>query len=89
MSTASSVSPTIAENVLDYTDGMKARAKVLLEYMDSFDITQATKLLQTVERQKIQYEYRDQRQKMRIEELVAERDKLAAEVSSLKEALRW
>lgn len=82
------MSPTIAENVLDYTDGMKARVKALSEYMDSFDITRAAKLLQTAERQKIQYEYRDRSQKMRIGELVAERDKLAAEVSRLKEALQ-
>lgn len=67
---------------------MKARVKALSEYMDSFDITRAAKLLQTAERQKIQYEYRDRSQKMRIGELVAERDKLAAEVSRLKEALQ-
>lgn len=74
--------------MLDYSDGMKARVKALSEYMDSFDITLAAKLLQTTERQKIQYEYRDKTQKKRIEELVAERDKLAAQVASLKEALR-
>lgn len=74
--------------MLDYSDGMKARVKALSEYMDSFDITLAAKLLQTTERQKIQYEYRDKTQKKHIEELVAERDKLAAQVASLKEALR-
>ncbi|KAG8217745.1 Sfi1 spindle body protein-domain-containing protein [Butyriboletus roseoflavus] len=88
VSTTSSASPTTAENVLDYTDGMKARVKALSEYMDSFDITQAVKMLQTVERQKIQYEYRDRSQKMRIEELAAEKDELVAEVSRLKETLR-
>lgn len=67
---------------------MKARVKALSEYMDSFDITQATKLLQAIERQKIQYECRDRSQKMRMEELVAEKDRLAAEVSRLKEALQ-
>jgi len=82
------VSPTIAENVLDYADGMKARVRALSGYMESFDITQAAKLLQTIERQKIQYEYRDRSQKMRIEELVAERDRLVAEISRLKEALQ-
>jgi hypothetical protein len=74
--------------VLDYADGMKARVKTLSEYMDSFDVTQAAKLLQAIERQKIQYEYRDRSQKMRIGELVAEKDKLVDEVSRLKEALR-
>lgn len=74
--------------MLDYTDGMKERVKALSQYMDSFDVTQAAKLLQTIERQKIQYEYRDRSQKMRIGELVAEKDKLVAEVSRLKEALR-
>lgn len=73
--------------MLDYTDGMKARVKALSEYMDSFDITQAAKLLQTIERQKIQYECRDRNQKLRIAELVAEKDALVAEVSRLKEAL--
>lgn len=75
--------------MLDYTDGMKARVKALSEYMDSFDITQAAKLLQTVERQKIQYECRDRSQKMRIEGLVAEKERLVAEVARLKEALQW
>lgn len=74
--------------MFDYTDGMKARVKALLEYMDSFDIAQAAKMLQTVERQKIQYECRDRSQKMRIAELAAEKDKLVAEVSRLKEALQ-
>lgn len=74
--------------MLDYTDGMKARVKALSEYMDSFDITQAAKLLQTVERQKIQYECRDRSQKMRIEGLVAEKERLVAEVARLKEALQ-
>ena len=73
--------------MLDYTDGMKARVKALSEYMDSFDITQAAKLLRTIERQKIQYECRDRNQKLRIAELVAEKDALVAEVSRLKEAL--
>ena len=66
---------------------MKARVKALSEYMDSFDITQAAKLLQTIERQKIQYECRDRNQKLRIAELVAEKDALVGEVSRLKEAL--
>lgn len=88
VSTTSGASPTTAENVLDYTDGMKARVKALSEYMDSFDITQAVKLLQTVERQKIQYECRDRSQKMRIEELVAEKERLVAEVARLKEELK-
>lgn len=82
------MSPTTADNVLDFTDGAKERVKALSEYMDSFDVTQAVKLLQTIERQKIQYEYRDRSQKMRIAELVAEKDELAAEVSRLKEELK-
>lgn len=82
------MSPTIAENVLDYADGIKERVKALSGYMESFDITQAGKLLQTIERQKMQYEYRDRSQKARIEELVAERDGLISEVSRLKEALQ-
>ncbi|KAF8447703.1 hypothetical protein L210DRAFT_3526991 [Boletus edulis BED1] len=86
-SSTSSVSPTIAENVLDYNDGIKARVKALSEYVDSFDIAQAAKSLQTIERQKIQYEYRDRSQKMRIEELVEEKDILIAEITQLKEAL--
>lgn len=81
------MSPTIAANVLDYTDGMKARVKALSEYMESFEITQAAKLLQTIERQKLQFECRDRSQKMHIAELVEERERLAAEVSRLKEEL--
>lgn len=85
---SSSASPTTAENVLDYTNGMKARVKGLSEYMDSFEIDEALKSLQSAERQKMQYECRDRSQKRRIDELVAENEKLAAEVSRLKEALQ-
>ncbi|KAF8844503.1 hypothetical protein BDN67DRAFT_962867 [Paxillus ammoniavirescens] len=87
-STSSNESPTTADNVVDYVDGVKARINALTEYMDSFDVTQAARYLQTVERQKLQYEQRDQSQRARIEELVAEREGLVAEVSRLKESLR-
>ncbi|KIK93704.1 hypothetical protein PAXRUDRAFT_786738, partial [Paxillus rubicundulus Ve08.2h10] len=80
-STSSNESPTTADNVVDYVDGVKARVNALTEYMDSFDVMQAARYLQTVERQKPQHEHRDQSQRTRIEELVAE-------VSRLKESLR-
>ncbi|KAG9318709.1 hypothetical protein JVU11DRAFT_805 [Chiua virens] len=86
-STTASASPTIAENVLDYSEGVKERVKALAEYLDSFDIMQAARTLQATERQKTQYEYRDQFQKGRIEELIAENDSLATEVTRLREAL--
>ncbi|KAF9227631.1 hypothetical protein BS17DRAFT_774039 [Gyrodon lividus] len=81
-------SPTNADNVVDYVDGVKARVNALTEYMDSFDIVQAARYLQTIERQKPQYEHKNQSQKTRIEELMAEKERLIAEVSRLKEDLR-
>ncbi|KIJ06277.1 hypothetical protein PAXINDRAFT_182716 [Paxillus involutus ATCC 200175] len=87
-STSSNESPTTADNVVDYVDGVKARINALTEYMGSFDFMQAARYLQTVERQKPQYEQRDQSQRARIEELVAEKEGLVAEVSRLKESLR-